>query len=489
MIRISVTLLLVFLFSGCSDRKGKTPNISSRRVVSKAPKVGSDKNEPPTTNPAPIESATLREGSLKPINEEPVAGTSTVSQVSIPASAVQITSPVAVPLQHETLVPSQTRLPRIPASVVKQFPETVMPAPTPAQPSIKAPKPLAPQKASEAGWKKWVKWKAAFDQKTPRADSQSILSAEWNLWQKKQPSGWTHTDADSHGPYNDVWTTTVNREGYVYWWNMDNGVIVNDEPLGAVQAQTRLDELTKSLQAEIKGLTARLVAQNSNAARRAIAALEVLNRDFLQGNDPGYKAEKKIEKLEKLSGTLGRIESHLQFQLQAEDHRKNDHTAPMVFMNVDGTCWLNAVLQLILALPNIRELIETITEAKFKATMKRVISEKDNNEPAAFLWDVLHSLGVDLKYCHGHDSTHGLRAFLKLIPGLESSSMLHESKDGTIPTATESQEYIFVIRDFAVRGVDSTFFCPLKRIINIGGKTREYGMFAVIQGNPGHAVP
>ena len=335
------------------------------------------------------------------------------------------------------------------------------------------------------GWKEWLDtW---FALKLQQGTSQA--AKEWSLWQKRHPNGWVHGASDSFGTYNEIWTTVVNGGGYVYWWDKLSGAVINDEPQSADEVKINLDSLKVIRLSELDALRGRLQLMSTKAANRARDALEMIRRDFLQDNDPEYTGQAKMAKLERLQGTFSRMESYLQYQKVAEDYRKLDPSAPMVFINVDGTCWLNSILQVILALPNIRDLVATILDERLQKALTRLLDERDRNEPVAFLWDVLHALGNQLKYCYGHDSAEGLRTFMKMIPGLKSSSVVHYSKDGSIPPQNDVYRYIFVTRDLSVLGAENTLNLPLSREVNIGGKSEQYAMIAGIKGYPGHGVP
>ena len=306
-------------------------------------------------------------------------------------------------------------------------------------------------------------------------------------WQRKHQDGWTHFDTQSRQPYDTVWKTVVQRDGLVYWYDSAGDDRLYDmEPVVSTELPAELAKLQNRLRADIDNTQGKLRLIGTKAAQRTIHALEILRRDFLFDNDPEYSIHKKMLTMEKLIKTVGSAIPDLQMQIGAEKRRAADPEAPMTFVNADGTCWLNSILQMLLHMDHLTDMTASITDPQFLNAWKRIIHEKQSGEPIAFLWDLMHALGPSFKYCDGNDITYGMKQVFPLVPGLRQLVHVVSTVDCGLPETLSAQRpYLFLVPQSR-----SVFLkCPETRDVTIDGVTQTFGLYAVIQCQPGHAVP
>ena len=353
-------------------------------------------------------------------------------------------------------------------------------------------------------WEQWTNWKKIFDEKPKTANSEHVIKSAWKTWQKNHPTAWLHFPEASERPFDDTWTLVVQRDHGVYWENRANGDLRCIEPGLSKYTPEELRNLRVILSQSIDQVEAQLKQIKTKAASRSLKSLEMIRRDFLRYEEADYNIDQQIEKFESLIDTVGKTIDYLQFQYDAEATRKKDHYSPMTFINIDGTCWLHSVLQVLLAMKDIRDIAhrsatkyssQSIVDANSRKAFSRILDERDAGEPVTFAWDLLHSLGSTFKHCNGNDVFNGMARMFQIMPYLREYVQIVRSADGEIGQAEGNLRhapYIFVIRDESVYSSDpdkgAILDCPDIKTITVNGESRQYKRFAAIEGRPSHAI-
>ena len=108
---------------------------------------------------------------------------------------------------------------------------------------------------------------------------------------------------------------------------------------------------------------------------------------------------------------------------RAQLYRLLDPAAPTVFYNQYGTCWLNAVVQILFSLPNISEMIDSINSVfLLKIALRQLETDKRNNRPIVDLDRLRNTLPESLKTCWGSPTDTVMKFFMENLTLLAEKS-------------------------------------------------------------------
>jgi len=114
---------------------------------------------------------------------------------------------------------------------------------------------------------------------------------------------------------------------------------------------------------------------------------------------------------------VGKLERAIHYQALAE-FKARQKGNPMVFINQDGSCFMNVIAQLLFAIPGIRGFVESMPAYEFKTALLNLVSQKfDSGAAIAFVTEFRNSL-KHWTYSHGGQTPPLLKFVLSLIPGL-----------------------------------------------------------------------
>jgi hypothetical protein len=109
---------------------------------------------------------------------------------------------------------------------------------------------------------------------------------------------------------------------------------------------------------------------------------------------------------------------------EAAAYRDMHTDAPMTFVNLDGDCFLNSVVQVILALPDHQRYIESVVDDVVKEEMLRLSKMKSDGQAVADLLALRNALGDQLIWATGGHEQTTLQNFIDMMPALKEEAVV-----------------------------------------------------------------
>jgi hypothetical protein len=106
--------------------------------------------------------------------------------------------------------------------------------------------------------------------------------------------------------------------------------------------------------------------------------------------------------------------------------RAEDPDRPTVFINKDGSCFINSILQLLFTIPGIDDHIAAMSDGKVKTTLKTLLKKKREGEAVLHLTDFRDALDK-WNYCAGGSHERiwdGFKELIDLMPTLAKSTRI-----------------------------------------------------------------
>ena len=109
--------------------------------------------------------------------------------------------------------------------------------------------------------------------------------------------------------------------------------------------------------------------------------------------------------------------------------KKQDVDAPMVFMNLDGSCFIAAPIQVILYLEDLPEIVASAKPGNFKYSLTRLMNAKDRGDAIAYLHELRSALDPEFIFCNGGNVIRAFNHLADLLPALHASLAMTDGKD------------------------------------------------------------
>ena len=141
---------------------------------------------------------------------------------------------------------------------------------------------------------------------------------------------------------------------------------------------------------------------------------------------------------------------------EAERAKRIDPDAPMAFLNLYGTCWLVASMQLILALPGIGRLIRYTPQGRFRRAMMRLWLLSERGTAVTSLDELRGTLDGEFQSCTAHSVASTVKHIMEKMQLNEDVWVV----DFSIDPALYTQQISYSETLFASRRHEISYYHP-----------------------------
>jgi len=216
--------------------------------------------------------------------------------------------------------------------------------------------------------------------------------------------------------------------------------------------------------------------------------------------------EQELSKLRSMEAEVGNVELALKHISETQARRSSDQLSPMTFLNLDGSCFLQVVTQILFSLPDAYRLIESIPDKDvqaietckanhggnicrnqnpFKSALRNLFGLKAGGAAIAYVTELRFALGGVALFTDGWSPIMVLKLVREKIPGLLKESEVYEYVPRSAVQARIKEQTISrtptVLFIILASGAGSDI--PLNAL---SGNGSEYDMIGTIEETPGH---
>jgi hypothetical protein len=253
---------------------------------------------------------------------------------------------------------------------------------------------------------------------------------------------------------------------------------------------SEMDEISKVVEAVSFGVPGNTDEIRLSISKDIFADVTVTRNFFLRELDSDPTLQ--IAKIREVIGTLEYYtQAAARIQLYAQLNRVSDSNAPMTFVNIDGSCFANAPVQVLLNLPGIEGYVAAMHPGPLQEALADLIDRKTRGEAISFPTKLRYALGEEATMCAGAWGEKTMLEMLAKIPQLGGVSLAVDYDEVVTRTAELADRikkslprFIFVDTHFSIAralGRLSYFNFP-----TMTTRSGEYELIASLENQPGH---